>query len=632
MSYWSSDENLVKIDEEQISIPADQGLTHLVDQNSKKVSFIVPKSAEFIDGKSCYLEFDAQIETPTVTTIGAGGTGVSRLQMDSAGCGMLVENLRIYSLDDRVLLEEIQGYNQLVSLKSDYDTDESLKGMRALREAAGEYNPQCSSSRGASKSDMANCVANSWFNTAASNTKTADYDNAMMRNSVKACVRLDLSGIFSGSIFPNMMVGLYIEIDLAPAQRVIRQLDSVASQRRRTLNPVLGAIEIDNTAGGGGANEIVGIVADGANAPVKAVYLPCDVNSQNDVDQCPFVVNETITFVANDDTAADAVVFRSAAAGGGAVQAFVIDSIEKVALDWDPAAPAGNTSVKDYLKIVPKNLLMYVSAAPLTGEATGAAVNAVPGLVPRANQSCAFSSGIEFATAMTVSYTVDNLNLVIAEVKLDPRYKQQMLAKAREGSSIEFDIYSTTNYKNSITASEKAATIQIHSVNSRAKSAIIIPTDASIYDTQSLVSSNGTYQVTEDNMDTILNQSRAGIGGICDFLNSYQFQIDGKMVPSREVDTRKVATRKSVSAIHLFELEKALDNSGIAPRSFQKFMENFCIGRGFGLNGGVMDLRNKDFLLNLNYDTLSAKPKMFSTFICHIRRISIKQGFITVTQ
>ena len=45
-----------------------------------------------------------------------------------------------------------------------------------------------------------------------------------------------------------------------------------------------------------------------------------------------------------------------------------------------------------------------------------------------------------------------------------------------------------------------------------------------------------------------------------------------------------------------------------------------------------MDLRNKDFLLNLNYDILSDKPKMFSTFICHIRRISIKQGFITVTQ
>ena len=154
MSYWSSDENLVKIDEEQISIPADQGLTHLVDQNSKKVSFIVPKSAEFIDGKSCYLEFDAQIETPivTATNAGANATAVTRLQMDSAGCGMLVENLRIDSLDEGVLLEEITGDNQLVSHKRDYDTDECLKGRRALPEEEGEENPQCSSRRGASKS------------------------------------------------------------------------------------------------------------------------------------------------------------------------------------------------------------------------------------------------------------------------------------------------------------------------------------------------------------------------------------------------------------------------------------------------------------------------------------------------
>ena len=206
-----------------------------------------------------------------------------------------------------------------------------------------------------------------------------------------------------------------------------------------------------------------------------------------------------------------------------------------------------------------------------------------------------------------------------------------MMAKAREGSSIEFDIYSATNYKNSILASEKQATFQIHSVNSRAKSAVIIPTDASIYTNMQLVSSTGTSNVTENVMDTRLNQVRSGIQGICDDLQSVQFQIDGKMVPSRPVDTKKVATKNSISAIHLFEIEKALDNAGIAPRSFQKFMENFVIGRGFGLNGGVEDLRSKDFIVNLDYGAAAAKNKLFSTFVFHIRRISIKQGYVTVT-
>jgi hypothetical protein len=51
-SYWEAEGDIVRIGEEQISIPADQGLTHTVAASSRKVSFVVPKSTEFIDGKS----------------------------------------------------------------------------------------------------------------------------------------------------------------------------------------------------------------------------------------------------------------------------------------------------------------------------------------------------------------------------------------------------------------------------------------------------------------------------------------------------------------------------------------------------------------------------------------------------
>lgn len=622
MSYWSADENLVKIDEEQISIPADQGLSHTVDANSKKVSFVVPKSTEFIDGKSCYLEFDAVIEDPVV----AAAAGVTRLQMDAAGCGMMVQNLRIYSLDDRVLLEEIQEYNQLVSLKSDYDTDESLKGHRAITQAAGCFNPQSSSSRGASKSEYANLRSNPWFKTPSEETKDVAYDHATNKNSVKACVPLDLSGIFSGSIFPNMMVGLYIEIDLTPAPRIIRQLDSVIADRRRTLNPVIGAITFTPNAGVLG---IVGTVAAGTNGVVGPIYVPCDVNSQQFVNMCPFVVGEVITFQSHSGAAAVRCSFTNGHAGPAA--SFIISEIELATVDWDPTNPAGAGNQKTYLKLTPTIATLQLAAAggDLIGEQLGA--GGAPSLRPLADQSAVISVGYETAASLSLSYKIDNLNLVVAEVKLDPRYKQQMMAKAREGSSIEFDIYSATNYKNSILASEKQATFQVHSVNSRAKSAVIIPTDASIYSNMQLVSSTGTSNVTENVMDTRLNQVRSGIQGICDDLQSVQFQIDGKMVPSRPVDTKKVATKNSISAIHLFEIEKALDNAGIAPRSFQKFMENFILGRGFGLNGGVEDLRNKDFIVNLDYGAAAAKNKLFSTFVFHIRRISIKQGYVTVT-
>ena len=606
--YWTSDTNLVKIGEEQISIPADQGLSHTVGQNSRRVSFVVPKSTEFIDGKSCYLEFDVKINAP----VHAVADGETRLTMDPAGCGMLCQNVRIYDLESRRLLEEIVDYNQLVALQSDYDTDESKKELRALTQGGGVYNPRCSSSRGATKSDRADLITNPWFKTQTNDDKTfaaqANYDHVTQANSVKACVPLDLTGIFSGSIFPNMMVGLYIEIDLAPAQQVIRQLDSVVTSRRRSLNPLIGLI---NTTVAGPVTANVDNVAAGHASQINYILIKGPANSQNRIDQFPFVIGEVIRFQNYETADAPEATFTNGM--GGAAALFTILNIEV-----EP--PIGGVT---YLRITPDVATLHVVGANLDGRV--------------GQESAMISVGFRDAAALTLSYTIDNLNLVVAEVKLDARYKQQMLSKAREGSSIEFDIYSTTNYKNSLLASERQSSFQIHAVNSRAKSVIILPTDSSVYTNQALVSSHGTYVINTDvAQDTILHSARSGISGCCDGLADYQFQMDGKMVPSRPVDTHKVATGLSISAFHLFELEKTLDNSGIMPRNFSQYMANFVIGRGFAINKGVADLRNRDLILNLNYTgphvPVPTKNKMFSTFVCHIRRIQIKQGFVSVIQ
>lgn len=616
MSYWTADTNLVKIGEEQISIPADQGLSHTVGATSRKVSFVVPKTSEFIDGKSCYLEFDVKIDPPVATGADAGQGGKTRLMMDPAGCGMLLNTCRIYSLDDRVLLEEIVDVNQLIALKSDYDTDDSLKDMRAITQGGSVYNNRMSSSRGATKSDMADLITNPWFKTQSDLPKEdVEYDHATQANSVKACVPLDFSGIFSGSIYPNMMTGLYIELDLVPAQRVIRQLDSVLAERRRNLNPLVAAI---NTTPDGGGQGYTNNAAAGANAVVNHILIKPQANSQHRLQNCPFVMGEIIKFQAHNVAAAPEGGFL--VAHGGAASQFEIESIETVT---DPPAGGGVAPpAGTYIKLTPVVKTLQVSAAAnLDGRV--------------AQESALISTGFRDSATLSLSYTIDNLNLVVAEVKLDPRYKKQMLSKARDGSSIEFDIISYTNYKNALLASERQASFQIHTVNSRAKSLIILPTDASVYTNQVLVSSTDTYINTEHaNQDVRLCDARSGISGCCDGLSSLQFQLDGKMVPSRAIDTLKPATRSSVSAFHMFELEKALDNSGIMPRNFTKHLENFVIGRGFATNQGVMDLRNKDLIVNVNYQApiAPAKNKLFSSFVCHVRRIVIKQGFVSVVQ
>jgi len=127
--------------------------------------------------------------------------------------------------------------------------------------------------------------------------------------------------------------------------------------------------------------------------------------------------------------------------------------------------------------------------------------------------------------------------------------------------------------------------------------------------------------------------------GVIDKLSSYQFMIDDKLVPSRPIDVSKINGGKSISAQPLIELEKALNQAKIVPRSFCDYNRNFCIGRAYALNDGVMNLNNKTNQLQLFYnestvagvDEAPTKDKLLMCFIYHVRRISVKGDSVTVT-
>ena len=180
-----------------------------------------------------------------------------------------------------------------------------------------------------------------------------------------------------------------------------------------------------------------------------------------------------------------------------------------------------------------------------------------------------YSTAMEAGATTTLQYTVSDFNLVAHEIHLDPSYEAGMLAKAREGKSIELDIYSVTNHKHSTLASDTQVTYNIHANNSRAKSLVIMPTDATTYGVGAQVAGLGTYQIgpfdggqgvdSTDLMDSSLTSMRSGYSGMIDGLTSTQFMMGGVLVPSRPVQTKKMVTKESVDAFHLFELEKALE-------------------------------------------------------------------------
>ncbi len=588
--YWST-ENVVQIGEEQVSIPCENGLNFEIGSVARKVGFEIPKeSVEFMSGKDSYLEFDADIIAPT-------NQEHTRLMLDPAGAGMMVQNIRIYDESRGNLIEELNEYNQVVAMRHDYDKDVSKKQSRALLEAGGQHTAENSGTRGSTKSDMANISTNPWFKKI-TDDQNADYDYNVQKSSAHCCVPIH-SGVFTGQIFPNMLTGLYVEIDLMPAPRIVRQVDSVVRDRRRTLNPRFwGARKsADNT--------VISPWTQATADPVNGVWL-AKINGVEDPAHCPFVVGETINFVSSTDAAGlDANITDSPATG------YTSPTIASITVD-----PAQGNRV-----------FLEFTADALQGANAGGR-----GADVTRDVSAVFSTFVSESASYPVKYNVKNLNLVVQKIIMDPAYKSGMLQKAREGGSIEFDIFSYTNYKNSMLASDRQTSFLIHAANTKAKSCLILPTDATVYSDKQLVSSTGTYEVTQDVEDTVLNSARPGISGCCDFLSEYQFQIDGKLVPSRPVSTRKISTRKSIDAFHIYELEKLLANAGIPPHSFNKYMESFALGRGFAVNSGVMDLRNRDLSVQLNYSEATAptKNKMFSTFVFHLRRVMIKNGATTV--
>jgi hypothetical protein len=115
--------------------------------------------------------------------------------------------------------------------------------------------------------------------------------------------------------------------------------------------------------------------------------------------------------------------------------------------------------------------------------------------------------------------------------------------------------------------------------------------------------------------------------------------VDQKLVPSRPIVVSKINKGVSITAQPLIELEKALKQAGIQPRSFVEYNRNFLIGRAYALDNGVANLNNVSNQLQLQYnestvagvDRPSTKDKLLLAFIFHIRKITIKGDSVTVT-
>jgi len=587
MSYWVASDK-IPINQKSVRIPAENGTNYIANQ---EIRIRIDPSCKFFNPSATYLEAKVKVTPPTYEATPSGsGTGASptRLQLDAqTGFQSLIRDIRIHD-NNGVLLEEIQNYNTMVAMKYDYHTNDSIKNKRALTEGVTKHDPRASGWNAGTKSDCNNVINNPYLQYENSDNASLDADDFV---DCKVCIPLHTGILSSEKIFPNLLFGITITLLLEDNNRVFRQMDGAMRFRRLTLNP-----EFFDRKNKAGANASVP-----TNGSFSSIRLRQRNSVANSAFQCPFVVGEKLGFERYVTGNASVVAFKNASH---------FPVIKEITTDGDYVRLNFNASVE------------------VNGK----------GMDSGTQEIFAFSQSVSDATSYDATYEVSDCNLIVQEVMPGAGYESSMLKKMKEGGTINYDFLSSTTYKFSQLASDRVANIRLPINNSRCKSILCVPTDATVYTTQQVLNASETYKIRKEPTDKretpnfYLRSNRPGLEGIIDEVSSYQWLYDGRLQPNRQISLNKMATTSSIDAQWTIETDKALSQAGITAHSFDKLTSNFIIGRALALGDAVYDARNKDFSLQVNYEgsTAPTKNKLWLSYVFHIRRIQISGNSVQV--
>jgi len=601
MAEFFTTDDKVSLDQTDIRISAENGLNFSQDQT---IGIFIPPSVKFFSGKDTYLQFNCQIK-PDVNN--ANGSFSTRLMLDPhIGGSSLFSSMRVYSGNREVLLDENTEYPSYVSVKYDYSKTDVEQKKRALDEGCGTWTAVTRGTLGTTKSIGNNYVYSPFYKTYnadgdAEVTDTVDSDirGDFENEFIKAKLTLPLhNGIFSenSKVFPNVHTnGIYIELVMAPVRNLLRQIDSVTLTRRLRLNPIFDGATARGTkwsVDGAGSSSVIFL------KPVNNVY-----NTQT----CPFVLGEKIGFAKDNG---DGTFTKATISGGKDGYGAVINKIE--------------TDGTDGIKLT-------------IGRGTNVQTNTEMDMAT--DNWFAYSLSLDGATSWSPSVEVSNVELIVHEITADGGYVDSQMNRLSSGGVIRFDIPSCGVQTHSTLKSDVQSTIPLNIEYSRAKSILCIGTDASIYPCNENTSAKGTYLQQKDSgansvIDVEMRSNRTGLEGCANGLTNYSFFLNGKMVPSRPISTKKTTDKRGgIDANFMVELEKALLSFGVPVNSFEEYAKNFVVGRVLAIGeDAVFDGRGKTARLNCQYQGTTDdqdKPSvnlLWKIFTRHVKSLVIKKG------
>ena len=217
------------------------------------------------------------------------------------------------------------------------------------------------------------------------------------------------------------------------------------------------------------------------------------------------------------------------------------------------------------------------------------------------------------------SWVIDNTHLICGVVEPDPAYLSAMMSKMGSEGGLDVSIHSWNLYRNTVLSTERTAQLLIPTVEHRAESIISCPRN-----------------ITPPTI------SKSEFMSECDHLSSYQWLLGSRLVPNRRVATDRFSRAFGVTdipqhptgwnAIAQAEMGKALGRCAIDLNNLTNGGDMFVVGRKLSEELHSYDAKAKDTRLNLYYigTTAPNKNKQFQTQVYHIREINCSPTGVSV--
>ncbi len=586
-SYWGVGDK-VNINQTDIEIKC-EGADEF--RENQVIGIYIPPSVKFFSGKDTTLNFDVEVDY----TSSATNTPCKWLLDAVTGANGLFSKCVVYAGNRQTVLETLDHYGSWCSVKYDYDTNDSIRSRRAVSEGCGEWMPQSRGECGTSKSIQNNTIFNQYnkqSNFGVEPTEAILTEGTTTKASVSIPIHMGLFGNNDKAV-PNVLLnGCYLELTCESYAKIFRMFDGVNKFNRTALNPMFHSLD------GAGQQWAIG--------SGQTEFYISKLNMMKNPQHCPFQVGATIGMVnLNDGT----TVGWTNPIKIGSIADGTADAPIKLNLDISGGAPAPDQVVSFNTGAGAPNFALYLDN----------------------------NAGVD------PKYKISNVRLVVRQLDIAD-YEKSMMSRMKDGGVVQFDVPSVACGLTSATKNELQATLSVPMEFSKCRSVVAMPSDnEKVYTVAENCQSASTYAIdtlefnpkATDHMTTN-HSNRSHVTGIGDYLTSYNWIIDNKIVPSRKVNTDKSSSKtQGANADHLIELEKSLNQSHSTPcRSLSAFKSNFLVGRALTLDDNtVFNGIGKDVRLMARYEgTTPDKNKLWKFFVSHIKTVMIKGDSINVQQ